>query len=208
MLALEAHRGHHQRTVAVQLTVDVAATVLTVPFTLLIEDVVQIRIGAQRGLLAQITLNISTARIGKRGKGEHGHVAELRIAATVIEDCLRGGGIKHSDLGQDRSGLLSRRGLNFGDFLGRLLDGLGRRLGLGRCLDLGSLRVLDVLGDLLFGGHSSLNLCLHRRDKAGGHAVKLANTGKRTLDILGAGSDTVITWRSAALARASRLGLG
>lgn len=56
MLALEAHRGHHQRTVAVQLTVDVAATVLTVPFTLLIEDVVQIRIGAQRGLLAQITL--------------------------------------------------------------------------------------------------------------------------------------------------------
>ena len=125
MLALEAHRGHHQRTVAVKLAVDVAATVLTVPFTLLIEDVVQIRIGAQRGLLAQITLNISTARIGKRGKGEHGHVAELRIAATVIEDCLRGGGIKHSDLGQDRSGLLSRRGLSFGDFLGRLLDGSG-----------------------------------------------------------------------------------
>ena len=50
----------------------------------------------------------------------------------------------------------------------------------------GSLRALDVLGNLFFGGHSTLNLGLHRRDKAGRHTVKLANTGKRTLDILGA----------------------
>ena len=176
MVVVEAHRRHHQRTVSVKLAVDVAATVLAVPFALLIENVVQIRIGAQRGLLAQITLNIATARVGERGKGEHGHVAELRIATTVVQDGLRGGGIEHGDLGQNRSGLLCRRGLSFSDFL----DGLRRRLGLG------SLRALDVLGNLFFGGHSTLNLGLHRRDKAGRHTVKLANTGKRTLDILGA----------------------
>ena len=33
---------------------------------------------------------------------------------------------------------------------------------------------------------AALGLGLHRRDKAGRHTVKLANTGKRTLDILGA----------------------
>ena len=192
VVAVEAHRRHHQRTVSVKLAVDVAATVLAVPFALLIENVVQIRIGAQRGLLAQITLNIATARIGERGKGEHSHVAELRIATTVVQDGLRGGGIEHGDLRQGRSRLLSRRGLSFGDFLGRLLDGLRSCLGLGRCLalgcrlGLGSLRALDVLGNLFFSGHSSLNLGLHRRDKAGRHTVKLANTGKRTLDILGA----------------------
>ena len=180
VVAVEAHRRHHQRTVAVKLAVDVAATVLAVPFALLIENVVQIRIGAQRGLLAQIALDVATARVGERGKGEHGHVAELRIATTVVQDGLRGGGIEHGDLRQNRSGLLSRRGLSFGDFLGRLLDGLER------CLDLGSLRALDVLGNLFFGGHSTLTLGLHRRDKAGRHTVKLANTGKRTLDILGA----------------------
>ena len=64
---------------------------------------------------------------------------------------------------------------------------LGRNLGLGgrnlSGLGLGGLR---LLGNLFFGGHSTLNLGLHRRDKAGRHTVKLANTGKRTLDILGA----------------------
>ena len=93
---------------------------------------------------------------------------------------------------QGRSRLLSRRGLSFGDFLGRLLDGLRSCLGLGRCLalgcrlGLGSLRALDVLGNLFFSGHSSLNLGLHRRDKAGRHTIELAHAGKRTLDILGA----------------------
>ena len=180
VVAVEAHRRHHQRTVSVKLAVDVAATVLAVPFALLIENVVQIRIGAQRGLLAQIALDVATARVGERGKGEHGHVAELRIATTVVQDGLRGGGIEHGDLRQSRSGLLSRRGLSFGDFLGRLLDGLER------CLDLGSLRALDVLGNLFFGGHSTLNLGLHRRDKTGRHTIELAHAGKRTLDILGA----------------------
>ena len=187
MVAVEAHRGHHQRTVAVQLTVDVAATVLAVPFTLLIEDVVQIRISAQRGLLALVALDIAATRIGKRGKGKHGHIAELRIAATVIEDCLRGGGIKHSDLRQDRSSLLRGRGLGF---VSRL-EGLGCHLGLDRSLHLGSLNHGSVglhnLGNRLLGSRSRLGLGLHRRDKAGRHTVEFANADKRALDILGAG---------------------
>ncbi len=44
----------------------------------------------------------------------------------------------------------------------------------------------EIKNKMHLGGHSSLNLGLHRRDKAGRHTVKLANTGKRTLDILGA----------------------
>ena len=186
VVAVEAHRRHHQGAVTIELAVDVAATVLAVPLTLPIENVVQIRIGAQRGLLAQITLNIATARIGERGKGEHGHVAELRIATTVIQNGLRGRGVEHGDLGQDRSGLLGgRRGLGLRGLL--CVCRLGRNLGLGGRnligLGLGGLR---LLGNLFFGGHSTLNLGLHRRDKAGRHTVKLANTGKRTLDILGA----------------------
>ena len=189
MLAVEAHRGHHQRTVAVQLTVDVTATVLAVPFTLLIKDIVQVRIGAQRGLLAQIALDVATARIGERGKDKHSHVAELRVASTVIQNGLRGRGVEHGDLGQDRSGLLGgRRGLGFGG----LLDGLGRHLGIDRSLDLSSLSSLDlgsldVLGSLLLSSRCLLDPGLHRRDKTGRHTIELAHAGKRTLDVLGTG---------------------
>ena len=182
VVAVEAHRRHHQRAVAVELAVDVAATVLAVPLTLLIEHIVQIRIGAERGLLAQIALDIAATRIGKRGKGEHGHIAELRIAATIIEDGLRGGSVEHGDLGQDRSGLLGRRRLGFGDFLGRLLDGLGCHLGLNRSLYLGGLR---LLGNRPLSSRSRLGLGLHRRDKADRHTVELTHAGKRALDILG-----------------------
>ena len=184
MLAVEAHRGHHQRTVAVQFTVDVAATVLAVPLTLLIEDIVQVRIGAQRGLLAQIALDVATARIGERSKGKHSHVAELRVASTVIQNGLRGRGVEHGDLGQDRSGLLGgRRGLGFGG----LLDGLGRHLGIDRSLDLSSLSSLD-LGSLdVLNSRRLLDLGLHRRDKTGRHTIELAHASKRTLDVLGAG---------------------
>ncbi len=183
VVAVEAHRRHHQRTVAVKLAVDVAATVLAVPFALLIENVVQIRIGAQRGLLAQIALDVATARVGERGKGEHGHVAELRIATTVVQDGLRGGGIEHGDLRQNRSGLLSRRGLSFGDFLSA---GSGAASVSGAVSVSAASAPLDVLGNLFFGGHSTLNLGLHRRDKTGRHTIELAHAGKRTLDILGA----------------------
>lgn len=131
VVAVEAHRRHHQRAVAVQLTVDVAATVLAVPFALLIEHIVQIRIGTERGLLTQIALDVATARVGERGKGEHGHVAELRVASAVIQNGLRGRGVEHGDLGQDRSGLLgSRRGLGLRGFL--CGHRLGHDLGLGR----------------------------------------------------------------------------
>ena len=187
MVAVEAHRGHHQRTITVQLAVDVAATVLTVPLTLLVEYVVQVRIGAQRGLLAQVALDIAAARIGKRGKGKHSHIAELRIAAAVIEDCLRGGGIKHSDLGQGRSSLLRGRGLSLVGQLG----GLERHLGLDRGLHLGSLYLGSVslhnLRSLLLSNRRLLGLGLHRRDKTGRHTIELAHAGKRTLDVLGAG---------------------
>ena len=187
VVAVEAHRGHHQRTVAVQLAVDVAATVLAVPLALLVEHIVQVRIGAERRLLAQVALDIAAARIGKRGKGKHGHIAELRIAAAVIEDCLRGGGIKHSDLGQDRSSLLRGRGLSL---VGRL-GGLECHLGLDCSLNLGSLNLGSVglhnLGNRLLGSRSRLGLGLHRRDKAGRHTIELAHAGKRTLDVLGAG---------------------
>ena len=50
-------------------------------------------------------------------------------------------------------------------------------------LGLGGLR---LLGNLFLDSVGRLGLGLHRRDKAGRHTVKLANTGKRTLDILGA----------------------
>ena len=112
VIAVEAHRRHHQRTVAVKLAVDVATTVLAVPFALLIEHVVQVRIGTERGLLAQIALDVATARVGERGKGKHGHVTELRVASAVIQNGLRGGDIKYGDLGQDRSSLLRGRGLS------------------------------------------------------------------------------------------------
>ena len=178
VVAVEAHRRHHQRTVAVQLTVDVAATVLAVPFALLIEHIVQIRIGTERGLLTQIALDVATARVGERGKGEHGHVAELRVASAVIQNGLRGRGVEHGDLGQDRSGLLgSRRGLGLHGFL--CGHRLGHDLGLGR-RNLGGLR---LIGNLLFGS-SHLGLSLHRRDKSGRHALELAHAGKRALDIL------------------------
>ena len=181
VVAVEAHRRHHQRTVSVKLAVDVAATVLAVPFALFIEHVVQVRIGTERGLLTQIALDVAAARVGERGKGEHGHVAELRVTSAVIQNGLRGRGVEHGDLGQDRSGLLGgRRGLGFGG----LLDGLGRHLGIDCSLDLGG---LGLLGNLLLGSSSHLGLGLHRRDKTGRHTIELAHAGKRTLDVLGAG---------------------
>ena len=189
VVAVEAHRGHHQRTVAVKLAVDITATVLAVPFALLIENVVQIRIGTERGLLTQIALDVAAARVGERGKGEYGHVAELRVASAVIQNGLRGRGVEHGDLGQGRSGLLGGLGLGFGG----LLDGLGRHLGIDcsrrhlgiDCsLDLGG---LGLLGNLLLGSSSHLGLDLHRRDKTGRHTIELAHAGKRTLDVLGAG---------------------
>ena len=169
VVAVEAHRGHHQRTVSVKLAVDITATVLAVPFALLIENVVQIRIGTERGLLTQIALDVAAARVGERGKGEHGHVAELRVASAVIQNGLRGRGVEHGDLGQGRSGLLG---------------GLGRHLGIDCSLDLGG---LGLLGNLLLGSSSHLGLDLHRRDKTGRHTIELAHAGKRTLDVLGAG---------------------
>ena len=180
VVAVEAHRGHHQRTVAVKLAVDITATVLAVPFALLIENVVQIRIGTERGLLTQIALDVAAARVGERGKGEYGHVAELRVASAVIQNGLRGRGVEHGDLGQGRSGLLGGLGLGFGG----LLDGLGRHLGIDCSLDLGG---LGLLGNLLLGSSSHLGLDLHRRDKTGRHTIELAHAGKRTLDVLGAG---------------------
>ena len=186
VVAVEAHRRHHQRTVAVKLAVDVAATVLAVPFALFIEHVVQVRIGTERGLLTQIALDVAAARVGERGKVEHGHVAELRIASAVIQNGLRGRGVEHGDLGQDRSGLLGgRRGLGLRGLLcvcrlGRNLDLGGRNLsGLG----LGGLR---LLGNLFLDSVGRLGLGLHRRDKTGRHTIELAHAGKRTLDILGA----------------------
>ena len=176
VVAVEAHRRHHQRTVTVKLAVDIATTVLAIPFALFIENVVQIRIGTERGLLTQIALDVATARVGERGKGEHGHVAELRVASAVIQNGLRGRGVEHGDLGQDRSEFLDdRRGLGLRDLL------CGFRLGRG--LDLSGLR---LLGNLLLGSVGRLGLSLHRRDKSGRHAIELAHTGKRALNILGA----------------------
>ena len=105
-------------------------------------------------------------------------------SAAVVQNGLRGGGIKHGDLGQSRSGLLGRRGLGLCGFLGRrrLVRDLGldgRNLG---GLDLGGLR---LLGNLLLGSRSRLGLGLHRRDKTGRHTVEFAHAGKRALDILG-----------------------
>ena len=209
VVAVEAHRRHHQRTVAVELAVDVAATVLAVPLTLLIENVVQIRIGAQRGLLAQITLNISTARIGKRGKGEHGHVAELRIAATVIEDCLRGGGIKHSDLGQDRSGL-SAAGADSTSSVSSAGAGSAATSASADATS-ASADATSADSDSSATGSSAAAASgpwLHRRDKAGRHTVEFANAGKRALDILGTRLGHSCHVTLGGLARASRLGLG
>ncbi len=53
VVAVKTHRRHYQRTVAVELAVDIAATVLAIPLALLVEHVVQIRIGAERSLLAR-----------------------------------------------------------------------------------------------------------------------------------------------------------
>ena len=186
VVAVEAYRRHHQRTVAVKLAVDVATAVFAVPFALLIEDVVQIRIGTERSLLTQITLDVATARVGERGKGEHGHVAKLRVASAVIQNSLRGRGVEHGDLGQDRSGPLGgRRGLGLRGLLGGCR--LGRNLSLGgrnlSGLDLDSLR---LLGNLFLGSVGRLGLGLHRRDKSGGHTIELAHASKRAHDILGA----------------------
>ena len=185
VVAVKTHRRHYQRTVAVELAVDVAATVLAIPLALLVEHVVQIRIGAERSLLAQIALDVAATRVGERGKGKHRHIAELRVASAVVQNGLRGRGVEHGDLGQDHSGFLSRLGLGLRGLIGRRR--LVRNLGLDGC-NLGSLDLSDLrlLGNRLLGSCSRLGLGLHRRDKAGRHTVKLANTGKRTLDILGA----------------------
>ena len=68
MVAVEAHRRHHQRTVSVKLAVDVAATVLAVPFALLIENVLANFPERNEEAYAQVAARAAAARAAEQAQ--------------------------------------------------------------------------------------------------------------------------------------------
>ena len=162
VVALEPYCRYHQGTVAVQLAVDVATTVLAIPILLLFQHVVQEGVGTERLLLAHEALDIVARRVDERGEIEHGQIAELRIAATVIEDRLRCRSVEHGDLRCLRS---FRRGIC--------------------CLVL-NLRVNGDVFALLFIRSCHLGHGLNFRFRfpsSLGHALDALHTGERALDL-------------------------
>ena len=99
VLAGEPDLGHDEPTVAVQVAVDVAAAVFPIPIALLLEHVVEERLGAQRLLLRPGPADIAAARVGERGEVEHRQVAELGATATGLENRRDGVRIDDAHLG-------------------------------------------------------------------------------------------------------------
>ena len=189
LAALKAHGRHHEGAVAVELAVDVATTVLLIPGALFFENVIEERIGTELLLLRERAADVAAARVHERGEVEQGEVAELRIAATVLEHGLRSRGIDDGHargLGLGR-GLFERirRGSAIG--LGSLFCLPGSLVCRGGVVDgcrLGGNGLDGLLGNLLSRFRlSSRNLGRAAFGHARGHTVELAHAGEGALDL-------------------------
>ena len=82
----EPHVRDQQGPVAIQVAVDIATTVLRIPIRLALQDVAEIRIRAQRLLLAPKPALIAAGRMGERGAIQHRHIAKPGTAATMFDN--------------------------------------------------------------------------------------------------------------------------
>ena len=187
LAALKAHGRHHEGAVAVELAVDVATTVLLIPGALFFEHVVEERVGAELLLLCERAADVAAARVHERSEVEQSEIAELRIAATVLEHGLRSRGIDDGHARGLGRGLFERirRGSAVG--LGSLFclpGSLVCRSGIVDGCRLGGNGLDGLLGNLLSRFRlSGRNLGRAAFGHARGHAVELAHAGEGALDL-------------------------